>query len=728
MSDPLSERALERLLSMAADDADDETQPGPLLPERYRVVREIGRGGMGVVFECDDRTLQRRCAVKTLGAGAGADAEQRRRFAREALAAARLRHPNIAAVYDATEDYISMQLVHGGPIDAAAGGRDARTSVERVRDAARALHHAHEQGIVHRDVKPSNLLVEDGQVFVVDFGLAKTHGHDASLSLAGSVVGTPAFMAPEQALGEPSIDPRADVYGLGATLFACLRGRPPFEADDLPALLRKVVEAHPPRVGVDRDLDIVIGKCLQKEPEQRYDTAADLADDLDRWLSDQPIHARPPSIWYRCKKQLQRQRLLWRAAGVAALLTALVLVPIAMQAAAARTAATEAAELTDHVAALFEDAMIYHRLGDSTSARTVCDDGIERVREYLRRHDVPRVRYLLGRLLQFVGRTDDALAELTRVIEQDPDFTDARFERGMLQASQLAFPEVDPDATATAVADLAVPPGPRSALTRIDRLLGRAERHRLSGELDDADSMLQELLEYEPGNVSARLALSRIAIDRGDDELAPYYAASAVDFQQGFGPIYLARQRRTLPTSMLGLDGALLDFTPALEDGLDHGYAMAYRGLVHLRRALRLSREGSLADARQAVTQALEDHDTTLQIHTGVAGAYNNRAVCRLVDADFAARAEDEAARAEAMRRANIDLERAIELDDRIAEAHYNLAVVLQLRADRLRAHGHDPTATDRAAAESLRAALARMPDRWPHRAACERRLRESRR
>jgi len=174
VSAPLSDRALERLLDMAAD------EPAPL-PARYRIVRELGRGGMGVVYEAEDLQLRRRCAIKRIAAGALASESVQKRFVREALAASRLNHPHIAAVYDATPEYLSMQLVAGGPIDA--GPRERRKFVAMVRDAARAVHHAHEQGIVHRDLKPSNLLVEGEHVFVVDFGLAKELG-DTSQSLA----------------------------------------------------------------------------------------------------------------------------------------------------------------------------------------------------------------------------------------------------------------------------------------------------------------------------------------------------------------------------------------------------------------------------------------------------------------------------------------------------------------------------------------------------------------
>src|SRR5262245_45437513 len=176
---------------------------------------------MGIVYEAEDRELGRRVALKVLPDGEES-AELRARFAREAQAAARLAHPNIAAVHDATPRWISMQLVDGRPLSEVPSS-ERRRIVALVRDAARAVQHAHDHGIVHRDLKPSNLLVAGDHVWIVDFGLAKNAAADASISVSGSILGTPAFMAPEQARGRhDSADARTDVYGLGATLYASL--------------------------------------------------------------------------------------------------------------------------------------------------------------------------------------------------------------------------------------------------------------------------------------------------------------------------------------------------------------------------------------------------------------------------------------------------------------------------------------------------------------------------
>ncbi|HEU4417871.1 MAG TPA: protein kinase [Planctomycetota bacterium] len=718
MSEPLTERALQRLLAMAA--AENDAPAAPSLPPRYELVREIGRGGMGVVYEVIDHQLGRHCALKTLGAGAGTDDEGRRRFAREALAAARLRHPHIAAVYDATPDYITMQLVDGKPI-AAAPAIAPRLAVELVRDAALALQHAHEQGIVHRDVKPSNLLVEGRHVYVVDFGLARAIDAASSVSLSGAVVGTPAFMPPEQALGHGDrIDARSDVYGVGATLYHCLAGTPPFTARDLPALLRRVVEDDPKPVARDRDLDLVLAKCLAKEPERRYQSARELAEDLDRWLRHETVRARPTSFFYRVRKRLQRHRALaWAALGAVAL-TALVLGPIALYESAARAAANEAVELAGHVATVLQEAEQFRRLGDSDSASEELKTGINHTREFLGRHEVPRAHYLLGRLLRAHDEPDDALIELDLALESEPDLAEARFERGLLLAARN---ELEPGERATAIADLGAAVGARSVLRDVDLLFGMAELAKLRGEHQQAMELLKEVLEYDAMHVPARAALAKAARVLGQSGLALYYSASALNVQQGFGPLFLARERTTLPTSILGLEGALVDYSDKLP--ADHAPALAWRGLAQLRRALRLEREGSLGEALEAALCSVDDHDSTLKLHRDLAGALNNRAVCSMVVDRLQAKAGNGAAAAEARARAGADAAAAIELAQEMPAVHFNAGLVALRQATVLRALGRVEAAATQAEAAQRAFTTARSlaPEEWPHAATCAQRF-----
>jgi tetratricopeptide (TPR) repeat protein len=731
--DEISEQALQRLLAMAADD--DPERDRPDLPPRYEIRRELGRGGMGVVYEVFDRQLGRSCALKTLGAGAGADGELRRRLAREASAAARLRHAHIAAVYDATPEFITMQLVDGGPIGGPIGGGpvgtapglDRRLAVELVRDAALALQHAHEHGIVHRDLKPSNLLVEGRHVFVVDFGLAKTIDAASSLSLSGAVVGTPAFMPPEQALGRTDlIDARSDVYGLGATLWYCLGGAPPFTAPDLPALLRAVVEDDARPIAGDRDLDLVLGKCLAKERDHRYASARELADDLDRWLRDEPVLARPPSRVWRLQKRLRRQRALWRAAALAIAVTALVLVPMWLRESAAHQAANEAVELADHVATVIQDAALLLELGDQDAARQRLDGGITEARGFLARHEVARVRYLLARMLQLASRHSAARQELDRALALAPDLADARIERGLLLA---ALPEPSAAERSQAIADLGAEVQDRSVQDRsvlrdVDRLFAKAERLRLQGDSRRAMELLREVLEYDGMHLPARLSLAAAARDVGENTLSIYYSASVMDLQMGYGHFYLARERHALRTSVLGLDGLLVDFADHLRDSPGSALGLAHRGIVQLRRALRLADEQRLAEAVSAVQGAIADHDTLLLPHndttTGhhhLPGALNNRAVCRLT-AEQLHRSTGNTTAAVAERRAAAeDLAEALRLEPTLPAAHFNIGVIARRECELLRAMGRSELAATaaRAAIAAFDRALAMAPERWPH-------------
>ena len=203
-------------------------------PPRYEVLGEISRGGMGIIYRAWDPQLGRNVALKVLRAEEGRDAELHERFQREATLAASLQHPHIVQIFDTGtwngQDYIAMQLIEGTTLDQAKP--DRKLALSCIRDAARALHYLHGQGIVHRDVKPTNLLLDGSQrVYVTDFGVARQAVVSSTLTSPGTVVGTPAYMSPEQAQGLAT-DARSDVYSLGATLYELVTGRPPFDSDD----------------------------------------------------------------------------------------------------------------------------------------------------------------------------------------------------------------------------------------------------------------------------------------------------------------------------------------------------------------------------------------------------------------------------------------------------------------------------------------------------------------
>jgi WD40 repeat protein len=326
---------------VAAADTAVPLDVAPTIPG-YEILGELGRGGMGVVYKARDLLLNRTVAIKTLRSVPGAD--NRLRFAREAEAIARLDHPHIVPVYEVGEwsagagvlpvPFFVMKWYSGGSLDATPSGpgtpvaRHARV----VETIARAVHHAHQRGVLHRDLKPSNILLDDAaRPHVADFGLAGRFDPDDPGTLTAAVVGTPAYMAPEQARTPRQVTTAADVYGLGAILYHRLTGLAPFHADTPLATLDLVASAPPVRPtaanpAVPRDLETICLKCLEKDPARRYPSAEAVADDLERWRTGQPVLARPTRAWEHAWRWVRRHPLV---TGMALTTVAAVVVAIA---------------------------------------------------------------------------------------------------------------------------------------------------------------------------------------------------------------------------------------------------------------------------------------------------------------------------------------------------------------------------------------------------------------
>ena len=381
------------LAELFVEAAGENAEPKPALAapnERlgdYELLDELGRGGMGVVFRARDWRLNRVVALKLILTGELASQAEVKRFHNEAEAAAQLEHPNIVPIYEIGESegrhFFAMKLVEGGslagklisgqylassnqsrPADGGALNTDSlnsdfspQTSTALVAKVARAVHHAHRRGILHRDLKPGNILLDAvGEPMVADFGLARRVDNASGMTLSGAVVGSPSYMAPEQAAGgSRDVTVAADIYSLGAIFYELLAGRPPFDGATPMEVMRKVIEDEPqppsrsgkrvinhqfsvtgeqwdarhPKTDdwlldtehsyrVDGDLQTICLKCLRKDPRQRYVSAEALAEDLERWQRHEPILARPSSLWEQTAKWVRRRPALAGLLGVSA--------------------------------------------------------------------------------------------------------------------------------------------------------------------------------------------------------------------------------------------------------------------------------------------------------------------------------------------------------------------------------------------------------------------------
>ncbi len=296
--------------------------PEVAAPPGYEILEELGRGGMGRVYKARQLGLNRVVALKMILTGGHASDADFARFRAEAEAIARLRHPDIVQIYEVGEQgglpYFSLEFCAGGSLDRKVNGTPlpSREAAEVVAKLAGAVHEAHQKGILHRDLKPANVLLgEDGTPKLTDFGLAKRLDGSSGQTASGAILGTPSYMAPEQAAGKTrAIGPAADIYGLGAILYELLTGRPPFRAATPLDTLLQALENDPAplrllNTQVDRDLETICLKCLEKDPAHRYPSAELLKEDLERYLAGEPISVRSVNLVERLARALHRSHI-----------------------------------------------------------------------------------------------------------------------------------------------------------------------------------------------------------------------------------------------------------------------------------------------------------------------------------------------------------------------------------------------------------------------------------
>src|SRR5437867_1415414 len=285
----------------------------------YELLEEVGRGGQGVVFRARQKSLNRTVALKVISLGQWASKAHLKRFRLEAEAAARLEHPGIVPIHEVGERdgscYFSMKFVEGGQLDEVVrrAPMSIRQATELIAKVARTVHYAHEHGILHRDIKPGNILLDQkGEPHLTDFGLARLVETESTVTRTKEVLGTPSYMAPEQAVRETKkLTSATDVYGLGAVLYQLLTGQPPFVGGTTYETVKLLLETEPrqPRLlnsKIDRDLETICLKCFEKDPKRRYPAAAGLAEDLEHWLKHEPIRAKRSGFFTHARKWVRR--------------------------------------------------------------------------------------------------------------------------------------------------------------------------------------------------------------------------------------------------------------------------------------------------------------------------------------------------------------------------------------------------------------------------------------
>ncbi|MCI0339962.1 MAG: serine/threonine protein kinase [Planctomycetales bacterium] len=676
----------------------------------YEVLGELGRGGMGVVYRAGDPALGRIVALKVLPAGS--HPEYRERFLREGRVAARLRHPGIVSVHaagvaeasggpaDAGAAYLVMDLIDGESLadlldrEALPPDRAARI-VEAV---ARALAHAHAQGVIHRDVKPGNILLDKGGVpHLADFGLAREVEGGAALSQSGAAVGTPHYMSPEQLEARPGgVDARADIWACGIVLYECLAGERPFGGSTPVAVLTQVAtrEAPPLRAKapqVPRDLETIVLRCLERDPARRYPTAEALADDLGRFVRGEPILARPASAFYRIRRHVARRKAAFVVALVAAAVLgagAAVLLPrlgvAEREAEEARASAT--LRLREASEGALEAALALRRAGDLPGMRKYAERVERTCREAMRSMpDSPEPHYRHGRMLRALMRDEEALAEQERALAKEAGYGPALYERVVLVArlvrkradalledalrvegarlaeegggrvrpgaaaerpSRRALAAGDPKArelTAKLEADLRDLEARRSAVSPGSLACARGLRAWIAADPAEARRHLEAAVQSAPDLEEAYEALASLEEEEGRHEEAVRWSTAGSRRDQGYLPHLegraRVRERWARERSGRGEDSGPL-FEAAVED---YGEALARDplrveslvGRGGVRAAWAFQKEWRGQDPEPLYQEAVEDLGAAIAAAPGRDDAWAARGAARVLWAAY---------------------------------------------------------------------------------------------
>ncbi|EYF08353.1 protein kinase domain-containing protein [Chondromyces apiculatus] len=738
--------------------------------DRYEVMGMVGEGGMGAVYKARDPRLNRLIALKFLRSH---DVGLVEHFFREAQAQARIDHPNVCKVYEVGEvaghPYIAMQLIQGEPFGDAMRAMSLEQRVKVIRDVAEGLHEGHRTGLIHRDVKSGNILVERSQTgtltpYLVDFGLAREiKGQDSTIF---SVEGTPCYMSPEQVAGDlRQLDRRTDVYGLGATLYEALVGEPPFSGlPPLDVIWRVRTEQPRPVRDIDRrapaDLETITLKCLEKEPHRRYDSARALAEDLQRYLDGDPVRARRASFLYVAWSKARKHRIvlsLSLAALVALGAAGAVLMRSRISAAEQVRRAEEVAALAQEIGQDVKEMELFMRyayalpLHDTTREKAVIHARLEDLErriaasgERLGALAEGPGHYALGRGFLALGAIEEAVRHLELALVQGYDTPDATFAagraRGMLylraldKARRLPSREAQEAQQAEMAREHLEPAlrylrssvaGARAAMPYAAAVLALHE-----GRLDDAYVEGKRAVVVEPWSYEARViqgdalrGRAVLAEERGEHEqalldlhraIAHYGEASAMATSDP--AIYDAQAEAWLGVMRIDshrgadLRGAYEQAIQACNQSLTaeprRAAAAANKAWAHIHHGWSLYRQGE--DPRAALQSAMKDAEQAMQWGGPDPLAYNSiGAACWL-------RAQYEAGIGldtdEALGRAVESNRRAIEMDPNYGWAHNDIGIALGLLGERAAERGFDPLRHFSESAHHLDRAIALSP------------------
>ncbi|MBI3723722.1 tetratricopeptide repeat protein, partial [bacterium] len=650
--------------------ADPARAFGPFL-----LLSELGKGGMGVVYRAWNDRLRRVVALKTV-IKEDADEESALRFQREAEAVARLRHPAIVSVYEAGEisgkQYLAMELVPGASLAARLRG-DAKLALtkalEALRDVARAIHYAHEQGVIHRDLKPQNIMIDkEDRPHVLDFGLARLSDR-SKLTKTGATMGTPAYMPPEQAgATEAEIDERSDVYSLGATLYHVLTGRPPFEGQSEVAVIAALLTKDPVPPGTlnpraKGDLETIALKCLEKEREKRYASAEALARDLEAYLGGDPIAARPIGSLERLVRRVRRNKLATALGALAVLgsLSGLAFGARALEASRQQEAeATKEREqkeehrktVVETIARTRKEGSRYHetavetlvRLGEPQTVSLLSKE-LDRIASELGKTKGPlpaleaagdlELAGVACEALGMIALSEDAVPALGRYLASEQDEGRAAFAAEAL----LKIARERKDARATALVEAA-----RDGRFGWNTLFWKRARH-LYPEAPSAPSRDPRT----PAEWHDRGLLRR---EKGDLEGAISDFTRALELDPRSASVW--SNRANTRAAKRDLEGAIADYGKAIE--IDPSFATAWNN------------RGGARQKKRDLEGAISDYGKALELDPRDPSAWSNRGGARQVAGDLEG--------------AISDLTRAIEIDPRRAVAWSNRGATKQKKGD----------------------------------------------